>query len=236
MSNYQLITDNIIAECNLVNQRPTLLLHSCCAPCSSYVLEYLSQTFDITVFYYNPNIFPYDEYLRRNTEQIELIDAINKVNAKANSLAKNNIISNVNQIKFLEGSYDYEAFNKAAYGYEDEAEGGKRCSICYDLRLKETALKAQQFGFDYFCTTLSVSPYKNVDKLNEIGTKYANIYNVKYLTSDFKKKGGFQRSIQLSKQYDLYRQDYCGCKYSRSASQTKRLQQANKVGIITTKE
>lgn len=195
--NYQLKLEEIIKkeEGNV----PSLLLHSCCAPCSSYVLEYLNKYFNITIVYYNPNISPYDEYKKRLDEQIRLI---NEMDTK-------------NKISLLECSYDNEIYEDMVKGLEDEPERGSRCLKCYRLRLEYIAKLAQENGFDYFGTTLSVSPYKSSRVLNEIGEELATKYNISYLYSDFKKKEGYKRSIELSKIYNLYRQDYCGCKYSK---------------------
>ena len=186
---------------NNLNNRPTLLLHSCCAPCSSHCLSILAPYFDITVFYYNPNISPSDEYYKRVIEQKKFIDTIN------NEFGYN--------IKYIDYKYDVESFNKIAIGHENDLEGGKRCYKCYYLRLSETAIYASKDNFDYFCTTLSVSPYKNSNWLNEIGIELEKKYNIKYLLSDFKKREGYKHSIELSKKYELYRQDYCGCIYSK---------------------
>ena len=177
---------------------PTLLLHSCCAPCSSYVLEYLSQYFEITVFYYNPNIYPESEYTKRIWEQQKLID---ELPAK-------------HPISFMAGPYDKERFYEMASGLEHVKEGGARCMKCYELRLREAAKIAKNAGFDYFTTTLSISPLKKAERLNEIGQRLGEEYEVEYLLSDFKKKNGYKRSIELSKIYGLYRQDYCGCEFS----------------------
>lgn len=174
------------------------MLHSCCAPCSSYVLEYLSNYFKITVFYYNPNIYPDEEYFKRVKEQEEFIE---KLPAK-------------NKISFIEGNFDKNSFYCAVKGLENIPEGGERCFKCYELRLRKTALTALNLGFDYFCTTLSISPLKKADKLNEIGIKIGNEYGVKYLPSDFKKKNGYKRSVELSREYGMYRQNYCGCVFS----------------------
>jgi hypothetical protein len=179
-------------------EAPALLLHSCCAPCSSYVLEYLSQYFRITVFYYNPNIYPDSEYLMRVREQQEFI---RRFPAKY-------------PIDFIEGAYDTARFYEMAHGMEELPEGGERCFRCYELRLRETAALAAERGYDYFTTTLSISPLKNADKLNEIGGMLAEEYGVPYLYSDFKKKNGYKRSTELSREYGMYRQDYCGCVYS----------------------
>ncbi|MBQ9902122.1 MAG: epoxyqueuosine reductase QueH [Clostridia bacterium] len=177
---------------------PRLLLHSCCAPCSSSVLEYLSPHFDITLFYFNPNITPEKEYRKRVAELHRLISEAEYPNP----------------VRIIEGRYDSGEFFDMARGLEDLPEGGERCAKCYRLRLEETARVAAEGGFDYFTTTLSVSPYKNAQKLNAIGTELAGQYGVKYLLSDFKKKDGYRRSIELSARYGLYRQNYCGCIYS----------------------
>ena len=196
--NYQKELDKLIERLSKEGKVPKLLLHSCCAPCSSYVLEYLSNYFEITVFYYNPNIFPENEYTKRILEQQTLISDM-KVK---------------HPVSFLAGNYDRERFFQIVAGLEHLREGGERCFKCYELRLEEAAKIAQDAGFDYFTTTLSISPLKNVDKLNEIGTRLADKYGVQYLQSDFKKKNGYKRSIELSNEYGLYRQDYCGCEYS----------------------
>ena len=196
--NYQKELDKLIERLSKEEKVPKLLLHSCCAPCSSYVLEYLSNYFEITVFYYNPNIFPENEYTKRILEQQTLISDM-KVK---------------HPVSFLAGNYDRERFFQIAEGLEHLREGGERCFKCYELRLEEAAKIAQDAGFDYFTTTLSISPLKNADKLNEIGTRLADEYGVQYLQSDFKKKNGYKRSIELSSEYGLYRQDYCGCEYS----------------------
>jgi len=197
--NYQRTMEEIIEKEQNKNRIPTLLLHACCAPCSSAVLEKLSTFFEITIYYYNPNISPYEEYEKRVQEIKHLIEQLNTKN----------------QIHFIEGKYDPESFDEIAKGLENEPEGGARCSKCYHLRLKETALVAKQNNFDYFTTTLSISPYKSAEKLNKIGRVLEKEYDIWYLVSDFKKKDGYKRSIELSKQYNLYRQDYCGCIYSK---------------------
>ncbi|MBE6086649.1 MAG: epoxyqueuosine reductase QueH [Clostridium beijerinckii] len=198
--NYQKELDSLIENLVKNEEVPTLLLHSCCAPCSSYVLEYLSQYFKITIFFYNPNIYPMEEYTRRVAEQKGLISEM-KVN---------------NEIRFIEGKYDTESFYNISKGLEEEKEGGVRCFNCYELRLNEAAIMAKEKGYDYFTTTLSISPHKNSAKLNEIGKSLSEEHDVKYLYSDFKKKEGYKRSIELSKQYKLYRQDYCGCVFSKN--------------------
>lgn len=197
--NYQKILDKKLEELSASNKVPSLLLHSCCAPCSSYVLEYLSEFFNITVFYYNPNIHPESEYRKRVEEQKEFIENL-PVKIK---------------ITFIEGKYLPEEFFHIAKGLEEEKEGGIRCFKCYELRLKEAAKKAKELNFDYFTTVLSISPHKNAEKINEIGEKISQEFGVKFLNSDFKKKNGYKRSIELSKDYNLYRQDYCGCVYSQ---------------------
>ncbi len=198
--NYQLELDNIINNIQKNNLTPSLLLHSCCAPCSSYTIEYLSKYFKITVFYYNPNIFPKDEYITRLKEQKKFL----------------NIFPAINTIDFIEGNYDYKKFINISKGLELEPEGGKRCLKCYELRLLATAEIAHQKNFDYFTSTLSISPLKDSQILNELGEKISKKYNINYLYSDFKKRNGFKRSIELSKIYNLYRQQYCGCIYSQN--------------------
>lgn len=196
--NYQKELDKLISNLEKEGKTPKLLLHSCCAPCSSYVLEYLSNYFEITVFYYNPNIFPESEYTKRILEQQMLIQDM-KVK---------------HPVSFLAGSYERDKFYEIAAGLEHLKEGGERCFKCYELRLEEAAKIAQEGEFDYFTTTLSISPMKNAEKLNEIGNKVGAKYGVSYLQSDFKKKNGYKRSIELSKEFGLYRQDYCGCEFS----------------------
>lgn len=197
--NYQKELDKTLEQLEKEERVPTLLLHSCCAPCSSYVLEYLSQYFQITVFYYNPNIYPESEYTKRILEQQTLIAQL----------------KSKYPISFMAGAYDKERFYAMAEGMEALKEGGARCMKCYELRLREAAEVAKKGNFDYFTTTLSISPMKNAVKLNEIGMRLAEEYQVAYLLSDFKKKNGYKRSIELSKEYGLYRQDYCGCEFSK---------------------
>jgi len=196
--NYQKELDKLISNLEKEGKTPKLLLHSCCAPCSSYVLEYLSNYFEITVFYYNPNIFPESEYTKRILEQQMLIQDM-KVK---------------HPVSFLAGSYERDKFYEIAAGLEHLKEGGERCFKCYELRFEEAAKIAQEGEFDYFTTTLSISPMKNAEKLNEIGNKVGAKYGVSYLQSDFKKKNGYKRSIEISKEFGLYRQDYCGCEFS----------------------
>lgn len=197
--NYQKELEIIIKEHQRAGEAPTLYLHSCCGPCSSYVLEYLSEYFRITVFYYNPNIDPKEEYHKRVEEQRRLIG---QLPAKY-------------PISFEEGAFEPGRFYEMARGMEDVPEGGERCFGCYMLRLRETARRASQQGMDYFTTTLSVSPRKNASKLNELGLALGEEYGVSYLVSDFKKKNGYKRSVELSAEYGMYRQDYCGCLFSR---------------------
>lgn len=196
----------------------SLLLHSCCAPCSSYCLEYLRQYFQITVFYYNPNITAEPEYRKRVAEQKRLIAAYNDEMLRDGSAGDGNAI---NMINVIEGDYVPQEFYGIAKGREDCPEGGERCFACYALRLGKTAELAKEKGFDYFATTLTISPLKNAAKLNEIGEKLAQAHGVSWLPSDFKKKNGYKRSLELSEQYNLYRQDYCGCIYSRQERAAK---------------
>lgn len=196
--NYQKETDSVIESLN--GTVPTLLLHSCCAPCSSYTLEYLSRYFSITVFYFNPNISPKAEFDKRFAEQKRLIETL----------------PSENKISLICGDYNYDEFLNVARGYDSVPEGGERCFRCYRMRLEKTAELAKQNGFDYFCTTLSISPLKNSQKINEIGFNVAEKYGVKWLPSDFKKREGYKRSIELSREYDLYRQNFCGCVFSKS--------------------
>lgn len=202
--NYQKILDELIGKLQKENKIPKLLLHSCCAPCSSYVLEYLSKYFRITVLYYNPNISIEEEYLHRIEEQKRLISEM----------------KTINKVDFVQGEYKPNDFFAIAKGLEDAKEGGERCFKCYELRLKETVKIALDNGYDYFTTTLSISPHKNAQKINEIGEKLSEEYGVKYLYSDFKKREGYKRSIELSKEYNLYRQNYCGCIYSKLESES----------------
>lgn len=197
--NYQRVLEETIKRNQERQLVPTLLLHSCCAPCSSYCLEYLAEYFKITVFYYNPNIYPETEYVKRVEEQKHFIE---RLPVKY-------------PVSFLEGKYETEKFYEMAKGLENCKEGGERCFRCYELRLREAAQIAVTNGFDYFTTTLSISPLKNAAKLNEIGDKLAQEYKVAYLNSDFKKKNGYKRSVELSEQYGMYRQYYCGCVYSK---------------------
>ena len=199
--NYQKELDTILEDFEKQGKVPRLLLHSCCAPCSSYVLEYLSKYFEITLYYYNPNIYPIQEYMKRVKEQEKLISEMKFVHP----------------VLFRTGPYEPDEFFRIAKGLEKVPEGGERCFKCFDLRLREAAKGAAAGRYDYFTTPLTISPLKNADKLNEIGEKLAKEYRVAFLPSDFKKKDGYKRSVQLSEEYGLYRQDYCGCIYSREA-------------------
>lgn len=205
MMNYQKELDKLLKKFESEKRVPKLLLHSCCAPCSSYVLEYLSTYFSITVFYYNPNISPESEYTKRLFEQQMLLD---RLPAK-------------HPVAFAAGHYDSERFFEMARGLEHMKEGGERCFRCYEMRLKEAAKMAKSAEFDFFTTTLSISPLKKADKLNEIGKRIGEEYGVPYLVSDFKKRNGYKRSVELSKEYGLYRQDYCGCVFSKEFSGRK---------------
>lgn len=196
-TNYNTVLENIIKENTIKNIKPKLLLHTCCAPCSSSVIERLKDYFEITVFYYNPNIEPMSEYIKRKEEQKRFLKELNA------------------NIKFEDCDYENIEFKNISKGLEHLPEGGHRCHECYKLRLIKTAQKAKSLNFDYFGTTLTVSPYKNSQILNEIGREIEESLNIKYLYSDFKKKEGYKRSIILSKEYNLYRQNYCGCSYSK---------------------
>lgn len=196
------------------NKGKTLFLHSCCAPCSSYVLEYLRSFFRITVFYYNPNITADEEYEKRVEEQKRLIAAFN-AQLKTGEKEKQEGMEPAFPIEIVEGNYDKQLFFERIKGFERCKEGGERCFLCYELRLAETVRQAKMRSMDYVTTTLTISPLKNAAKLNEIGERLSKEQGVSWLPSDFKKKGGYQRSIELSKEYELYRQDYCGCIYSK---------------------
>ena len=199
--NYQKELDVLLEHLEKETLRPKLLLHACCAPCSSYVLEYLSRYFSIVLFYYNPNISPQEEYEKRVAEVRRLLQEMPLAGPVTLTL----------------GDYEPERFFALAKGHEAEPEGGDRCTLCYRLRLTEAAQAAKDLACDYFTTTLSISPYKNAEKLNTIGAELAKEYGVPYLFSDFKKRNGYKRSIELSREYHLYRQNYCGCVYSRAA-------------------
>ena len=193
-----------LEELKSIDKPKRLLLHSCCAPCSSHVITFLTNYFDITILYYNPNIAPSEEYYKRKTEQIRLI----------------NEIKTVNKIDIMDCDYDNDIYEEKIKGYEECPERGARCTICFNLRLEKTAKLAKEHGYDYFCSTLTVSPYKNAKLINQIGSDLAQKYNVKWLYSDFKKAEGYKKSIELSKKYNLYRQDYCGCIYSQKKNIT----------------
>ena len=208
--NYQKKLDALLEEISRQTQQgekvPRLFLHSCCAPCSSYVLEYLSDYFEITDFFYNPNIEPPEEYRRREEELVRLIAEMKPRYP----------------VHFCAGRYDPGEYYRAVKGLEQIREGGERCFACYRLRMEEAARLAAEGAYDYFTTTLSISPLKNAQKINEIGEELAGTYQVRHLPSDFKKRNGYLRSIQLSREYDLYRQDYCGCVFSKKERETKK--------------
>lgn len=197
-NNYNEEMKKIIASLDGV---PKLLLHSCCGPCSTECIARLTPYFDITIFYYNPNIEPEEEYLKRKSEQIRVLKEID----------------HQNKLNFLDCDYSNEDFRKVAIGLELEPEGGSRCHLCYRLRLRKTAIMARENGYDYFGTTLTVSPYKDSQVINSIGSKLSEEENIKFLYSDFKKEDGYKKSIEYSKKYKLYRQNYCGCLFSKQA-------------------
>ena len=212
--NYQKELDAVIEQVTKEGRVPSLLLHSCCGPCSSYVLEYLSRYFAITVFYYNPNIYPPEEYEHRVKEQQRFIAEC----------------TFDHPVQFVAGEYEPERFYDAVRTLEDCPEGGERCFVCYRLRLAEAAKLADELGCDYFTTTLSISPHKNAAKLNEIGEELAGITKARHLPSDFKKRGGYKRSVELSAEHGMYRQDYCGCVFSkreRERQQQEKAQERN---------
>ena len=194
--NYDKEMTNIISQ---LKDHKKLLLHSCCAPCSSTCIERLTPYFDITILYYNPNIEPYDEYIKRKNEEIRFIREY----------------PNINKLDIIDCDYDNEKFLDIAKGLEDEPERGKRCLKCYNLRMEYTANKAKELGYDYFATTLTLSPLKDSQVLNNIGYAISKRVGILYLPSDFKKQNGYKRSIELSKEYNLYRQNFCGCMYSK---------------------
>ena len=204
--NYQKELDKLIIKFTEEGQVPSLLLHSCCAPCSSYCIEYLSQFFYVTVFYYNPNIYPDEEYYHRVKEQQRFIKEF----------------PTKYPVKFIEGDYDKSSFYEIAKGLEKEPEKGKRCHRCYDFRLRRTAAVAKEKGFDFFSTTLTISPMKDSQVLNEIGASIGTELGVDWLYSDFKKREGYKRSTEISREYDMYRQDYCGCVYSYNERQLQK--------------
>jgi len=217
--NYQKQLDEILKSINPQEKKPTLLLHACCGPCSSYVIEYLSSYFDITIFYYNPNIYPKKEYERRLNE---LEDFIPRFEPAVK-----------NKVKIVVSTYEPKDFFEATNvlneeELQQEAEKGIRCRRCYEFRMKKAYAYAAKNKFDWFCTTLSISPFKDSVMINEIGTELAEENSVRFLTSDFKKKGGFLRSLELSREYGLYRQDYCGCLYSKINTEKVRLENQSK--------
>lgn len=191
--------EELIREHCTKDRIPRLLLHSCCGPCSSYCIACLAEYFEVTVYYYNPNIYPPEEYRMRAAEQERFVKEFPTKHA----------------VHFAEGDYDTERFYQMASGMEELPEGGERCFACYELRLRQAAAYASAHGFDFFTTTLSVSPLKNAQKLNEIGAMLEQEYGVAYLFSDFKKKDGYKKSTEISKEYHMYRQYYCGCVYSK---------------------
>ena len=194
--NYQIVLENTLKN---LNSKKTLLLHACCAPCSSYVIEYLSDYFDITILFYNPNIDTLEEYNKRLQELVKFV----------------NCFKTKNQVKVVSLGYNNQDYLNIVKGLENEKEGGSRCFKCYRLRLEKSFIYAKKHNFDFITTTLTISPLKNSKVINEIGAELENIYHIKYLYSDFKKKEGYKRSIVLSHEYNLYRQDYCGCKFSK---------------------
>ena len=216
--NYQKELDALLEKIGKENEStgscPRLFLHSCCAPCSSYVLEYLSEYFEITDFFYNPNIEPEEEYRHRESELLRLISEMDLKHP----------------VHFEAGRYDPSEYYEAVKGLEHIHEGGERCFACYRLRMEEAAKHAAEGGYDYFTTTLSISPLKNASKINEIGQELEAVYGVKHLPSDFKKKGGYQRSIQLSKEHGLYRQDFCGCVFSKHEREKERKHNGSVMG------
>ena len=203
--NYQRLLDDIIRRLEKSGEVPTLLLHCCCAPCSSYVVEYLSNYFRITTFYYNPNIFPQEEYAHRVAELKRFVSEF----------------PTRYPVNFIEGAYEPKRYYEAVKGLEREKEGGARCRKCFELRLGEAAKTARELGCDYFTTTLSISPMKDATLLNEIGETMGEKYGVRHLPSNFKRKGGFLRSTELSREYGLYRQDFCGCVYSKAERESE---------------
>ena len=211
--NYQIEFDKIIQETEKSDVLPTLLLHSCCAPCSSHVLSLLTSIFSVTVFYYNPNIFPKDEYEHRKNEQLRYIAAV----------------SFDNPVSVLDCDYESDLFSVFVKGLESEPEGGARCVKCFELRLEKTASEAAKSGFSFFSSTLTVSPHKNAGQINTIGESLQARYGVKWLFSDYKKRDGYRHSVELSRQYELYRQSYCGCIFS--ANELNHLHTTNREAV-----
>jgi len=210
--NYQKELEKIIASMHTPKK---VLLHSCCAPCSSYCMEYLRQHFEVTVFYYNPNIMDEDEYRKRVAEQQRLIDAYNLLEEAVVTKGTTKESIRLHKIAFAEGRYDVDNYLQTIKGLEDAPEGGSRCGRCFELRLRESARVGKELGMDYFTTTLTISPLKNAQLINEIGNRIGEEKGIAFLPSDFKKNNGYLRSIELSKEYDLYRQNYCGCDFSK---------------------
>lgn len=221
--NYQKEMERVIEK--LAGERKTLFLHSCCAPCSSYCLEYLREYFAVTVFYYNPNISGAEEYRKRVEEQKRLIQVYNE-QIKSGDFDSMHSTKAASAISIVEGDYEPECFFSMAKGLEACKEGGERCFRCYEMRLLKTAELAKEKGFDYFATTLTISPLKNAQKLNEIGIRIGDETGILFLPSDFKKKEGYKRSIALSEVYHLYRQDFCGCAYSKAESERRKAEKS----------
>lgn len=222
--NYSKELDKRIEEFQKKGVRPRLLLHACCAPCSSYCLEFLREYFEVTVFFFNPNITEEAEYRKRVEEEKRLIEAYNR-QVDEQDFEGMNSDGKAAKIGIIEGDYNPSDFYKAAAGLEDCPEGGDRCRKCFELRLRETSKVASREGFDFFTTTLTISPLKNADVLNEVGQEVAE--DVEFLPSDFKKKNGYKRSIELSKKFDLYRQDFCGCSFSKAQREREKSAMAN---------
>lgn len=212
--NYQRELEKILEGLEQDAKVPRLLLHSCCAPCSSYCIEYLSRYFEITVFYYNPNISQREEYEKRAGEQIRLIGAM----------------QTLHPVDYRVAGFAPETYFEAVRGLEQCPEGGERCFACYEMRLRAAAKAAQQGGYDYFTTTLTISPLKNSEKINEIGLRLGREYKTAYLVSDFKKREGYKRSVELSREYGLYRQNYCGCVFSQREKEERGKETAAKKG------
>lgn len=198
-----------------MKQKQKILLHSCCAPCSTAVIERLKDEFEIAIFYYNPNIYPEEEYIKRKNEEIKYIKHLNEIDKE-------------NKISMIDCDYESEKFYDAVKGYENEREGGARCAICFKLRLKETAKKAKELGFDLFGTTLTVSPHKNAELINSIGLGLEKEIGEKFLESNFKKQNGYNRSVELSKENNIYRQNYCGCEFALKIQQIEAPESLNK--------
>lgn len=210
MENYSLLLEKELSEILSRNIKPRLLMQSCCAPCSSYVLEYIAKYFDLTLFFFNPNISPENEFKVRLEELKKFVNR-----------------AGYDDVKINVPEYDSSEFFSAVRGMEDFPEGGERCRVCYELRLRKTAEVAKNGGYEYFCTTLSISPHKNAMWINEIGLSLEKEYGVKWLYSDFKKKNGYKRSIELSREYELYRQNYCGCIYSKLEAEKRAVEKSN---------